>query len=170
MKALVAVASRHGSTREIAKAIADELRAMGIATDLREAAAVDQLDGYDAVILGSAVYMGRWMSEAKAFANRHRSRLAALPVWLFSSGPLGQEETPQGADPFDLGAMQEATGAREHVVFAGSLDPQTAGFFERFIIKRVHAPYGDFRDWEKVRAWARPIGEALAGRVEAVTV
>lgn len=170
MTALVAVASRHGSTREIAKAIADELRAMGIVTDLREAAAVDQIDGYDAVILGSAVYMGRWMPEAKSFANRHRARLAALPVWLFSSGPLGPEETPASVSPGDLAAMQEATGAREHVVFAGSLDLQTVSLFERLVIKLVHAPYGDFRDWEKVRAWARPIGEALAGRVEAATV
>lgn len=33
MKVLVAVASRHGSTREIAGAIADELRATGIEAD-----------------------------------------------------------------------------------------------------------------------------------------
>jgi menaquinone-dependent protoporphyrinogen oxidase len=50
---------------------------------------VGAIDGYDAVVLGSAVYLGNWMKPAKEFAVREAAALAAVPVWLFSSGPIG---------------------------------------------------------------------------------
>ena len=99
MNALVAVASRHGSTEGIAEAIAEELRAAGIDTDLREADEVLDLEGYTAVVLGSAVYLGNWLPEARWVVERHRERLATVPVWLFSSGPLGEEAPSHLATP-----------------------------------------------------------------------
>src|SRR3954449_8839298 len=87
MNVLVAVASKHGSTREIAEAIAGELRSMGIDADLRGVGDVESIAGYDALILGSALYMGNWLADAKDFANRFAGCLGTRPVWVFSSGP-----------------------------------------------------------------------------------
>src|SRR3712207_229163 len=99
MNALVAVASRHGSTNEIARAIAEELRTRGLDAEVRDAEEVDVLDGYEAVVLGSAVYMGDWLLAARRLVERHRQRLAALPLWLFSSGPLGLDDPKPHGDP-----------------------------------------------------------------------
>src|SRR5688500_5163106 len=105
MRVLVAGASKHGSTREIAKAIAEELRAAGLDADLRDAGNVTSLAGYDAVVLGSAIYMGRWMPEAKHLVERFQPQLAALPVWLFSSGLLGADDPQPAGDPGEIPGM-----------------------------------------------------------------
>lgn len=162
MNVLIAVASRHGSTTEIAEAIALDLRAAGIEATLRWASEVESLDDYDALILGSAVYMGNWMTEARHFVERHRDALARMPVWLFSSGPVGADDPKPHGDPSGLAELMAATGARGHHIFAGRLDPTRLGLGERLIVKAVRAPAGDFRDWKAVRAWADEIAAALA--------
>lgn len=161
MNVLVAVASKHGSTREIAGVIAEELRALGLDADLREAGEVTSIAGYEAVVLGSAVYMGNWRAEAKAFVSRLADQLATIPVWLFSSGPTGEVSRDTPVDPNGLADLLTATGARGHSTFAGKADPQDLGFGERLIMRLVHTPQGDFRDWDDIRAWARTIGAAL---------
>ena len=76
MKILVAVASKHGSTRGIADAIGETLQQAGHAVDVRNAQDAPSVDGYDAVVAGSAIYMGNWMSEAKAFLQQNEGRFA----------------------------------------------------------------------------------------------
>jgi menaquinone-dependent protoporphyrinogen oxidase len=161
MKILVAVASKHGSTREIAGAIAEDLRSQGLDADLRDAGEIESIAGYDALILGSAVYMGKWLADAKTFATRFAGCLGTRPVWLFSSGPTGPTERDSSGKPNGLADLLAATGAREHVVFAGKADPHDLGLGERLIIRLVRAPEGDFRDWDDIRAWARTVGVAL---------
>ena len=85
MNVLVAVASKHGSTTEIGAAIADELRAMGLNAEPRDYDEIANLDHYEAAVLGSAIYMGNWLAEAREFVTRNGTELRAMPVWLFSS-------------------------------------------------------------------------------------
>src|SRR5947209_2765614 len=99
MKILIASASRHGSTREIAQALARELRACGHSVAVRAVNEVQSLDGYEAAIVGSAVYMGNWLPEARRFVGEYREQLARIPVWLFSSGPLGTDGPQPANDP-----------------------------------------------------------------------
>ncbi len=161
MKVLVMVASKHGSTREIAEAIAEELRSENLAVDLQEAGDVGDIAGYDAVILGSGIYAGNWLPAAKQFAERHRAELAKLPVWLFSSGPLGTDDPQPHDDPQKLAAPMGEVQVRDHRVFVGKLDKSKLGLGERVITKVVKAPEGDFRDWEAIRDWARVIASTL---------
>jgi menaquinone-dependent protoporphyrinogen oxidase len=165
MNVLVAVASRHGSTQEIAEVITDELRAAGIQVDQRHVDEVRSIEGYQAIILGSAVYLGNWLPEARLFIERRQPRLATIPVWLFSSGPLGTDDPKPHGDPAKLSELLEATHAREHHIFVGKLDPHGLSFSERLIAKAVRAPAGDFRQWDAVRAWARGIARTLASPV-----
>jgi menaquinone-dependent protoporphyrinogen oxidase len=122
---------------------------------------VTSLDGYDAVVLGSGVYAGRWVDAAKKLVDRHLDELRARPVWLFSSGPLGEPPKPDDEPP-DGKAAAERIGAREHRVFAGSLDRAKLGFGERAIVGMVKAPYGDFRSWETIATWGTGIAKALS--------
>jgi menaquinone-dependent protoporphyrinogen oxidase len=161
MTILVAVASKHGSTREIAETVTDHLRANNLDVDLRNAGDVSEIDGYEAVILGSAIYAGSWLPEARDFATHFRSELAQLPVWLFSSGSLGADDPQPYDNPQQLAAPLGAVPVRDHRVFVGKLDTDSLGFGERLIAKVVQAPEGDFRDWEAIRNWAYAIATAL---------
>lgn len=156
MRALVTAASRHGSTTEIAAVLAETFRGNGVDVDLVAPGEVHELTGYDTIVLGSAVYYGRWMKEAKDFADRFSDALRLRQVWLFSSGPIGSDES-SGGDPSDVASLVDTTGAAEHRSFSGKLDRTVLGFGEKLASRAVHAPEGDFRNWASVRSWAESI-------------
>jgi menaquinone-dependent protoporphyrinogen oxidase len=160
MHILIAVASRHGGTREIAEALAQELRALRHTVTVRDAGQA-AMDGEDAVIIGSAVYMGNWLPEARAFVTAHQAALRGRPVWLFSSGPLGPGHPYPAADPELLAELLEATGARGHRLFGGRLVMHDLNLGEWLITKATHVTEGDYRDWAAARAWADEIAGAL---------
>ncbi len=163
MRVLVTAASKHGSTMEIAQAIGDLLAERGADAAVLPVEDVASIDAYDAIVLGSAVYAGHWLESATRFVWGYAVELATLPVWLFSSGPIGDPPKPD-EDPVDAASMIEATAAREHRVFAGKLDKERLGFAEKAIALALRAPYGDFRDWQDIRAWASAIADDLPSR------
>jgi menaquinone-dependent protoporphyrinogen oxidase len=162
MTVLVTYATKHGSTREIAEAIATTLVDRGISTEALAVDTVADVGPYEAVVLGSAVYMGRWLKEATEFARRHREQLTARPLWLFSSGPLGTEVVDAEEQPKELAELRQTLGPRDHRLFDGALTSDALGFGERMIMKAVKAPEGDFRDWDEIQAWAVAIAGELA--------
>lgn len=161
MHVLVTAASKHQSTAEIADAVAESLRAAGVTVDRSPPEEIASVDGYDAVVVGSGVYAGRWLEPARAFVERHTDALKRRPVWVFSSGPLGDPPFPVD-ESADGRTLAERIGAREHRTFAGNLDPGRLGFLERTIVKALRAPAGDSRDWEAIRRWASDIAGVLA--------
>jgi menaquinone-dependent protoporphyrinogen oxidase len=159
-RVLVAAASRHGATAEIAERIGQTLRVRGCDVTIADAANVATLDGYRAVVLGSAVYAGHWLDDAKALADRVAAQRPRPAVWLFSSGPVGDPPKPD-EDPVDVAAITEATAPEDHRVFAGRIDKGKLRFAERAIMIAVRAPEGDFRDWDAIDRWAGAIADAL---------
>jgi menaquinone-dependent protoporphyrinogen oxidase len=162
MEILVVVASRHGSTREIADAMAARLEAHGHAVTVADAEDAPDATVADAVIVGSAIYAGSWREEARAWVADQADVLRSRPVWLFSSGPLGDPPAPTRAEPLQLEELTRLTGAEGHVVFAGALERDHLHFGERMVVRMVGAPYGDFRDWAAVDAWVDGITDALS--------
>jgi menaquinone-dependent protoporphyrinogen oxidase len=126
--------------------------------DVRPAEQVTLVDGYDAVVLGSAVYMGHWLDPARRIAQE--PALVDRPVWLFSSGPVGDPLKPD-EDPVDVAAIVETTRAREHRVFAGRISRHGLSFMEKAVVTAFRVPDGDFRDWAAIEAWATDIAKAL---------
>ena len=160
VRVLVVVASRHGATREIGEAVASALTEEGIESEVQPPERVTAIDDFDAVIIGSGVYAGRWLKAAKGFIERHEAALRERPVWLFSSGPLGEPPAPI-TEPVDVEPLVEVTAARGHPIFAGRLAKGELGFGERALVKMVRAPYGDYRDWAEIAEWARDIAGSL---------
>jgi menaquinone-dependent protoporphyrinogen oxidase len=171
MKVLVSAATRHGSTAEMAERIGavlrEQLADMPVRVDVVAPDAVADLDGYDAFVLGSAVYVGHWLDSAVRLSRRYAFHGGDRPVWLFSSGPVGDPPMPDG-QPVDVGSVVTTTRARQHRVFAGVLDRRRLGFGEHALVIALRASCGDFRDWAAIEAWARDIAaelrEAAAGR------
>ncbi|TQK50020.1 menaquinone-dependent protoporphyrinogen oxidase [Streptomyces sp. SLBN-118] len=159
-RVLVAYGTKNGSTAEIAGVIADALEGEGLRSEARPAAEVRDVPEYDAVVLGGALYAGRWHRDAVRFARRHEHALAERPVWLFSSGPLDASAGERDIPPV-RGAARAATllDAREHVTFGGRLEEGARGFVARMIVKQGRG--GDFRDMERIRAWARGIAKEI---------
>lgn len=162
MRVLVTYATKHGSTREIAEAIAATISGHGIAAEVLPVEDVGEIASNDAVVLGSAIYMGRWLKEATEFTRRHRASLAERPLWLFSSGPLGTEVVDTEEQPKELSELLEMLEPRDHRLFYGALTKDALGFGERTVVKAVKAPEGDFRDWDEIQAWAAAIAAELA--------
>jgi menaquinone-dependent protoporphyrinogen oxidase len=160
MRVLVTVASKHGATGEIGEIIAGVLRDAGMEVESHPPEAVRTLEGTDAVVLGSAIYAGRWLEPARAFAKRHADGLVERPVWLFSSGPIGDPPMP-AEEPTEPLALAQELGAREHRIFAGRLDRSQLGFMERTITRALKAAEGDFRDLDAIRGWADGIAAEL---------
>ncbi len=163
---LVAYASKHQATAEIASFIGDVLRESGgISADVRAVETVQDLAGYDAVVLGSAVYIGQWQAAAANFLKEHEQALAERPVWLFSSGPTGEGDPAtllKGWEfPEALKPVAERIQPRDIALFHGHLDPARLSLLERIVVKGVRAPLTDSRDWDMIRAWAMRCAQAL---------
>jgi menaquinone-dependent protoporphyrinogen oxidase len=158
---LVAYGTKYGATAEIAEAIGAALRAAGAEAEVRRARSVRSLDGYSAVVLGSAVYMGRWRRDAMALLRR--AELAERPLWLFSSGPVGKEspDAARWTRPQPVEDAARRLGAREHVVFAGKVDVDR-GFVRKKMALGLAPELRDCRDWDVIAVWGRSIAEQLS--------
>ena len=160
MRVLVTAATKYGATAEIAAAIAEVLNEHGLEATVLPPEQVERVDGYDAAVVGSAVYAGHWLKPARELVERHSAALADRPVWLFSSGPVGDPPKPE-EDPVDVADLLAATGAREHRIFAGKLVRKQLSFPERAIVSALRVPEGDFRDWTEIHQWAADIADAV---------
>lgn len=164
MTVLVAYSSKRGSTAEIAETIGATLRREGLSVCLERAEDVRSLERYDAVVLGSAVYMKRWRGDARHFLKKHRKALRQMPFWAFSSGPVGDpaKDDPEWMEPPKLAEKVEEMGGRAHVVFGGCVPAEPHGFMERAMAEGVPKEYRDRRDWDEIRGWAQQIAGDLA--------
>ena len=168
MKVLVAVASRHGSTAEIAQTIGEQLRSDGHDVVVAAPEEVVTLARTEAMVLGSALYVGHWEPAAVRLAERAGAELDGRPVWLFSSGPVGRPEgkfTRQMAvDPAELPKVLAQTKALGHRIFPGKLDRYQLHGLQRAALGVFRGMEGDFRDWTAVRSWADGISAQLGRR------
>jgi menaquinone-dependent protoporphyrinogen oxidase len=165
MAVLVAAASRHGATAEIADWIGAGLADRGLSVEVKELGDVDDVAGYDAFVLGSAVYLGKWLEDAIRFVDAHADELTERPTWLFGSGSI-VGNPPVDDDPKAMRAslvekLMASTHAREYKLFAGKLDSSKLGSREKLPVRMAHGREGDWRNWQQVDAWTASIADAL---------
>ncbi len=163
MRVLVVYGSKRQGTAGLAEMVADGFRREGVRAVVAPADAVRDLDLYDAVIVGGALYAGRWHKDARRFVKRLDRQLRARPVWFFSSGPLdGSAEDHEIPPTHQVAALMARIGARGHVTFGGRLAPDAHGFPASAMAKD-HA--GDWRDPTHAATWAREVAATLAPAV-----
>jgi menaquinone-dependent protoporphyrinogen oxidase len=160
MRVLVTYGSERGGTAGIAATVVAELGDHGIETVLAAAPDVTSVAGFDAVVVGGALYAGRWHKDARRLVERHAAALKGVPVWLFSSGPIGDMATKEPDAPPVPGVrtLIDLAGARGHVTFAGRLEEHPRGFVARMIARKWA---GDWRDDAAIRRWAADVASEL---------
>ncbi len=164
MRVLVSVASRHGGTLEMGELVAQVLRGAGHDVDELVPDDVEHVDVYDAVVLGSAVYVGRMALGMRDLVERQAGQLRGRPVWLFWSGPVGDPPSTS-VTPDDVTSVATSVAARDVRMFPGRLERTELNISERALVALVHAEQGDFRDLDDVATWAEAIAAEL-GHVE----
>lgn len=166
---LVAYASKYGATAEIAGKIGEVLSTSGLKVNVLPAEKVTDVTPFDAVILGSAVYAGNWRKEAVTFLEDYKALLTKIPVWLFSSGPVGDSDPATLAQGWHFPGAQlpvaDRIHARDIALFHGAIDMEKLNFVERQIVKEFQPSSGDFRDWDAITNWAVSIAASLRPEV-----
>ncbi|MFI6359583.1 flavodoxin domain-containing protein [Streptomyces sp. NPDC050743] len=134
---------------------------LGISKEVDEPArSVASIEMYDAVVVGGALYAGRWHKDARGFVRRHRRALAERPLWFFSSGPLDSSASERNIPPVSgVRRAMDRLGVREHVTFGGCLEQGARGRVARMILRNGKG--GDFRDFPAIEAWAQREAEEL---------
>ena len=160
MHILVTAASKHGATDEVADAIAKRIEASGITVDRLAPADVTSVEGYDAVIVGSAVYILQWMPEAHDFMEGFKDDLRDKPGWAFSVGMNGVPKHSE-QDGNRVGPLLPHVNCRELRPFPGRYKPELLSLRERSVARLAGVVEGDFRDWDAIEAWADGIVAAL---------
>jgi menaquinone-dependent protoporphyrinogen oxidase len=165
VKALVTAASQQGATFGIAEAIGRTLRVEGLDTTVARPDEITDADEYDAFVIGSAIYTGHWLDQATQFVQRFASVLSERPVWLFSSGPVGNPRRKlvqkMTADPVELPQLLTLTKAVEHRIFAGKLVGEGLSGPRRLLLVMFRDFEGDWRDWRAIDEWAGEVAAAL---------
>ena len=164
-KVLVAYATKRGATAEIAEKIGEVIRNNGLPVDVRPVGQVKDITPYSAVVLGSAAYIGQWRKDAVTLLKENEKLLSTLPVWVFSSGPTGEGDPVKLLNgwlyPNGLKPVIERVKPRGITVFHGVVSRDKMNFLERWMLKNVKSPIGDFRDWDAIAAWAGAIAKEL---------
>ena len=163
-KILVTYATRYGSTVEVAEAIGDELRMAGMEVEVIPVAKVKNLAEYQAAVIGSPIYMGKWLADAQVFVERHQTILRTMPIAYFTVGLTLHEGTEEQRTQATASMQQVkelvppvATG-----LFTGKLNRRNLSFVDQAIVTIVRAREGDFRDWNAIRSWARDLKKSIA--------
>ena len=168
MTVLVAAASKHGATEEIATRIGADLVERGVPVEVKKLGEVDDIGRYDAFVVGSGIYLGTWLKEARRFVDVHAAELAKRPTWLFASGSIvgapPPVDDPDALRPGLADKLVAKTGAHEHKLFGGKVDMRKLGLLEKAAVRGSHATEGDYRDWREIDEWAAGIARQLKDR------
>ena len=156
---LVTYATRAGSTIEIAAAIGENLCQRGFSVDVKPIKEKPSMNGYRAVVLGSAVRMGNWLPEAVDFIKTNQAELNTIPIALFTIHMLntGTDDTSNANRRGYLNAVRPLLNTPTEGYFKGKLDYSRLSFIDRRIAKMAKVVEADNREWYKIRNWTKAI-------------
>lgn len=156
---LVAYATRFGSTAGVADVIGEELREAGMDVVVADVDDAPPVDGFDAAVIGSAIYSARWMREAAEYIERNTEALNRIPSAYFQVclSVLSDSETKQRITEGWLEPANELAPPVSAATFPGALDRSKLSGGQKLMVWMAGIEDGDYRDWEATRSWTRQL-------------
>lgn len=162
-RVLVCYATRYGSTADIAREIGEELKNSGFLVDVNNILEIEDIGPYDAIVIGSPLYMGKWLVEARDFVQRFKHLLNQRTVFVFTAGyslkDLVRENIKSAEEALDT--IRLDINPSDAAFFAGMVNPDIMSVQDAAITRMGRVDAGDFRDWSKIREWATKLAEEL---------
>ncbi len=168
MKILVAYETGHGSTVEIAETIGELMRQAGSEVEVARCRKVEEVSGYDAVVVGAPIWYAKWLAPARRFLKTNADALCQRPTALFiTSGAAADEKAKQYAEEEYVTKVRRLVPDLEAVAignFAGVYDFPKYSIPLRVMMAAICKTRGfptsgthDFRDWDEIKAWAAEV-------------
>lgn len=170
MNILVAYASEHGSTAEVGKFIGDILKNHGHSVTVADVYAIDEVEDYDSVVLGSAIHSGEWLPEAREFVENYAIDMEGKPIfcWVSCIRVLEDKGYDWVLNNYLPKWLMGMVDLQDVTAFAGKLSLDQISYDEEWTLALHydggHSPNdfnGDFRNWAEIEAWAMSILEHL---------
>lgn len=170
-KILVTYATRAGSTISVAHKIGYSLRAQHFVVDIKPVKLVEDIEQYDAFVIGSAIRFGGWLPEAIDFVKDNLWYLIDYPVIYYTTCITLAVDTPENRETVAqyIEPIRQILKPVEEGYFAGSLDMKSLSLPVRMLARGINAPRGDFRNYDDIHQWALGLVPLLQSQLETTT-
>lgn len=162
MKVLVAYATTHGSTAEIAGFMGGVLKERDLDVTVAKVNTIQSVKGYDAFFIGTPIYGGMWLTEMSQFLANFSADLAGKPIyfWMVCIRVLEADGYQHAQDEYVHKSVLEKIGVKDVGVFAGKLNLEAIDWNERWTLSARYdgkdlpgTHNDDFRNWNIIRDW-----------------
>ena len=165
-KILLVSSGWSGSSESVAQEIAGLLREAGYTVDVSTARKAPKPEGYQALVVGTAIHMGQVHPDVKAYLHKHEAAISALPTAYFVVCLTMKDDTEENRRTVNgyLDVVRKETPAITPAsigLFAGSLIYAKLSLPLRIILKMAKLEEGDYRDWDEIRRWSVELPEKL---------
>ena len=173
-RVLIPYGTTEGQTARIADVIAEALRERGHEADHVDVKSLADTipDGYDGVVIGASIHMGKHDKHVVRFVQKNLDTLSRLPSAFFSVS-LAAHGDRQEADGY-VDQFGEETGWHPDKValFGGALLYTQYGFIKRHMMKKIaHDKPGHlgqdlsrdyvYTEWDAVKRFAEHFADQL---------
>ncbi|MFO7948496.1 MAG: flavodoxin domain-containing protein [Armatimonadota bacterium] len=177
MRVLVAYETGHGSTEDTAEEIGEVMRQAGAEVEVERCRKIEDVDGYDAYVLGSPIWAGKWLRPARAFIKKNKESLADRPTAIFMASGVAIDDDGRKmvVDRWLPGILSELSPVEPVAIgnFAGVLNFPKYNIPTRLMMMAISKFSGgptsgvhDFRDMEVIRDWARDTYSKISTQLE----
>ena len=145
LRVLIPYGTTEGLTARISEYVADVVRGQDHEADALDikGSEAPRMDGYDAVIVGASIHMGKHENYVLDFVRENRDELERLPSAFFSVS-MAAHDNPEEAEGY-IEEFVRKTGWRPARVglFGGALLYTHYGFIKRHLMKKIARDKGN---------------------------
>ncbi len=170
MKVLIAYATAHGSTAEVAERMGEIFEKNDITVDVKNVENIQSIEGYDAYVIGTAVHAGTWLPQAHKFMEDFEEDLAKKPAfcWVTCIRVLESRGYDWVLNNYMPPWLLNTLNIQGLTAFAGKLALDEVSMDEEWTLalkydgqRSARDHNGDFRDWSIIQDWSENVAQKI---------
>ncbi|TQJ51154.1 flavodoxin domain-containing protein [Phycicoccus sp. SLBN-51] len=173
-RVLITYGTTEGHTAKIAEVMADVMHGLGHDVQTADITSLDGTvpDGYDALVLGASIHMGKHDKRVVEFVRSNHDVLERLPSAFFSVSLAAHGDTEEAQGYVEAFAEETGWHPDKIALFGGALLYTHYGFVKRHMMKKIardkpgHLGTDTSRDyvyteWDAVKRFAEHFADQL---------